>query len=796
MTTNATYHNLKNIAAVFIAVAMQMSVCGAEERPEFPEGVPEDAVWLTQDDKGDYYSLTAGNAYQSWSGDYKLQEGDVTKSCFVPNGLLARATKTTTVIVPVVFSAGRINARNPDNAVTFNDLRLLAGGELYNSSSAQKCGNITILSEDPDRPARLCCRNEEMVTFGLAARVVGSKESQAFYCMGGASCSASLQLQAGSDWSGFEGTLRIDDGLRMQNRGEAPITMPGSLRFGKGGILQMYNVSGAYSLGNLSFVEDGMVSNRATLTVTGTFDTGKNFRWFSNGAGTFGTLILGDGSVLVDDQSSPTTLLTVTKKLVVGKRVHIEFPNRKGNTENGRRMLFMRLSAEAAADGDLDISGVSVTYKNDWAYRLGYLKAEPDPDNEGGLLVYAVQSPVVYYYGPDEWGISDRMGDWLDDAEPTQWQDGLYPDGEKTYFTTGCVYFVSGKPTTFPGKILMCKDDLCLDTSAYVSNLFLYGSGRVYARGGEIHLGGNLTLTDSSTIRQIGSSPFYLDSALHGEHALGLNSYYPDKDEGGVTFHLTADNSDWTGKLSTSWSERSDADRKCPVSEVHHVRIVVGDAISLGGNPKTFTYDSVTLNNYAEIRFTDTSVQTASNRGFHVQNGILNVDAGKVADLTAPVTLEGELRKIGAGTLGFGGGIRCNKENDLTVQPEEGKNVLLVKEGGIKCGSLTGLDVTFSAGTGIVSGGEATDLTGATVTAEGTVYLTVDANALEVPTEAVTCPVVKVTAEQASAFGSRFKAAKSPWQGWPVTVVAETDGSGNVTYSVKYEKKGFVFSIR
>ena len=123
-------------------------------------------------------------------------------------------------------------------------------------------------------------------------------------------------------------------------------------------------------------------------------------------------------------------------------------------------------------------------------------------------------------------------------------------------------------------------------------------------------------------------------------------------------------------------------------------------------------------------------------------------------------------------------------------------NVLLVKEGGIKCGSLTGLDVTFSAGTGIVSGGEATDLTGATVTAEGTVYLTVDANALEVPTEAVTCPVVKVTAEQASAFGSRFKAAKSPWQGWPVTVVAETDGSGNVTYSVKYEKKGLVFSIR
>jgi hypothetical protein len=204
----------------------------------------------------------------------------------------------------------------------------------------------------------------------------------------------------------------------------------------------------------------------------------------------------------------------------------------------------------------------------------------------------------------------------------------------------------------------------------------------------------------------------------------------------------------------------------------------------------------VKLEDYAEIRFTNTTVQTAANRGFGVSNGILNVDDGKFVDLTAPVTLQGELRKFGAGTLGFGGGIRYNKDNDLTVEPEQGKNVLFVKEGGIKASSLTGLNVTFSANTSIVTGGEAMDLTGATVTAEGTIYLTADGNTLEEPTQAVTYPVVKVSATQAETLGAKFKAKKSAWSGWPVTVVSNTDKDGNVTYSVKYEKKGFVMSVR
>jgi hypothetical protein len=182
-----------------------------------------------------------------------------------------------------------------------------------------------------------------------------------------------------------------------------------------------------------------------------------------------------------------------------------------------------------------------------------------------------------------------------------------------------------------------------------------------------------------------------------------------------------------------------------------------------------------------------------------VTNGILNVDQGMTADLSAPVTVEGELRKFGAGILGFGGGVRYNATGSFEALPEEGKNVLIVKEGAIKGNSFSGIKVQFSDGAGVAADGTgASDLTGAEIVAEdGKICLMADGNRLPVPTEPVTYPIVKVTAEQSAALDSKV-VAKCPWTEWwygtVVKSVSEEDGS--VTYSVKYEKKGFVMSIR
>jgi len=47
----------------------------------------------------------------------------------------------------------------------------------------------------------------------------------------------------------------------------------------------------------------------------------------------------------------------------------------------------------------------------------------------------------------------------------------------------------------------------------------------------------------------------------------------------------------------------------------------------------------------------------------------------------------------------------------------------------------------------------------------------------------------------AALLAAAFKATKV-WKGWAATLVSDTDGEGNVTYSVKYGKRGTVVVIQ
>ena len=790
-------------AAALFAVAVQMAASGAGTIPG--TDIQYDYI-LTAGDTSSTPSLTTGGA-SHWSdgnvGGYVIQAEDTDKVFYVPAGLTARATSETQTIVPIIYASGKIYPlTNAGKGTTFNDLRLLDGGSIYGGQVGYKAGNITILAEDPDNPVLFNFARDKgehyKYFFNMRARLAGSRDSQLLYKSDGDK--ALLFLNTSSDWSDFYGTLRIEgDGIGITNRNNVSISMPGTVKFGNGGMLQLASDNAPYSFGNLSFSEDGTLSNTgngSTLTVSGTFDTGTNLTWFCKRSGTFGTLILGDGLSLRNDLSSPENVLTVTNKLEVGRKITVAYtnvPDRNGATS--AKVLFMRLAPEAVAAGVPDLSGVTVKFDNDWP--VGYLTTEEDPENAGWLLVYATQDPIVYYNGPNEWDNNQSEKEsWLDPIiSPARWEDGLYPDGDKVYCVTQIV-FASSKVTTFPGKTLVCAAAFYMTTSPYVTNLYLATGGYLYGRS-NIHIRGNLTPIGTRRVRQLGYRTFYLDSTVHGSGSLYFNSYYPEQGKGGGTFYLTADNSDWTGSWYTTWTEQSG--KPVPVDETNHTRIVVGDAKALGGNPKTFTYDAQKLTDYAELRFTNTTVQTAFNRGLGVGVGIVRVDEGATADLTAPVTLKGTLYKVGAGTLGFGGGIRWAENNDLTdtTAPAAGENVLLVKEGAIKCGSLAQAAVTFSDGAGIAADAAsgAMDLTSATVTAEGAICLKADANTLPKPTEPVVYPVVKVSAEQNATLGTAFRAAKA-WKGWFGTLVSETDGDGNVIYSVKYGKKGTVISIQ
>ena len=782
--------------AVVFSVACGLMITRAAE-------IPEGCVSLEASDSGIYYSLTTDCVNNNWSDHQPIHEGNY----YIPAGLLAVAENRMQTVVPTIFCAGIVQPLGGSSAtITFNDLRLLEGGELRHNQICTKCGTIKILSENSVQPARLSFGRTDRwtQTFRLGATIIGSKDSQLLYRMSSSGL-ALLELRSGSDWSGFEGTLRIANGVGIQNYPSVPVAMPGAVRFGTGGILDMTKNNAAYSFGDLSFVKDGAITNTgsgATLTVSGTFDTGTNCFWHIGNSGTFGHLVMGNSLYIHNAQTTPTAVLNVTNRLEVGANITIHYSNvsmTKGLTP--KKVLLMKIAPDAVAAGIPDLSAVSVSF----AAQQVRLTVEEDPEANNGRLVYAtldpvVDDPVVYYNGPDEWQNADKQGAWLDpNTLPTLWEDGLYPNGGNAYCVTQNVFLAEEKITTFPGKTLVCDNNILYvsASSSCVTNLLLLNSAILYGRINKLHFGGNLTPVGTQTVRELSARSFYLDSTVHGDGSLVFNSYYPDPNDGGATFYLTADNSDWTGKWTTSWTQQSPG--SCPADEDKHVRIVVGSFASLGGNPATFVHDAQKLSNFAELRFTNTTVQTASNRGLFVENGIVRVDKGVTADLTAPVTLKGTLRKVGAGTLGLAGGIRWAQNDDLAdmTQPAEGENVLLVQEGAIKGVALSGANVTFAAETAIaadaVSG--ALDLSGAIVAASGNVYLTADASTLPAPTQNVIYPIVKVSSATATALGALFRAMKSPWKGWQATLVSEPDGLGAVLYSVKYEKRGFVLSF-
>lgn len=796
-TRSRTLQNVLRKVAFVFPVACGLLIVRAAE-------IPEGCIILEASDSGIYYSLTTDCANNNWSDHTPIHEGNY----YIPAGLLAVAENKTQTVVPTIFCAGSVQPLGGGSApATFNDLRLLDGGELRHKQICTKCGTIKILSDNTAQPACFSFDRTDRwtQTFRLGATIIGSKDSQLLYRMSSSGL-ALLELRSGSDWSGFEGTLHIANGVGIQNYPNVPVTMPGAVRFGTGGILDMMKNNAAYSFGDLSFVKDVAITNTgsgATLTVSGTFDTGTNCFWHIGNSGTFGHLVMGNGLYIHNEQITPTAVLNVTNRLEIGENVTIHYSNMSMTQDlTPKKVLFMRIAPDAVAAGVPDLSPIRVSF----AARQVQLTMEEDPEVNGGRLVYAtlapiVDDPVVYYNGPDEWLNADKQGEWLDPNTSTAfWEDGLYPNGDKAYCVTQNVFFATGRITTFPGKTLVCDNSILYVTasSSCVTNLLLLNSAILYGRIDKLHFGGNLTPVGTQTVRELSARSFYLDSTVHGNGSLVFNSYYPDPNDGGATFYLTADNSDWTGKWTTSWTEQNSG--SCPADEDKHVRIVVGSFASLGGNPATFVHDAQKLSNFAELHFTNTTVQTASNRGLFVENGIVRVDQGATADMIAPVTLKGTFRKVGAGTLGLAGGIRWAQNDDLAdmTQPAEGANMVLIQEGAIKGGALSGANVTFAAETAIVADAVsgALDLSDATVVASGNVYLTADANTLPAPTQNVTYPIVKVSSAAATALGASFQLMKSPWRGWQATLVSEPDGLGAVLYSLKYAKRGFALLVR
>ena len=102
--------------------------------------IPSDCIYLVKSDSGKWYtSLTTDATHSNWAGGVKKGEGNY----YVPEGMTAQADGTEQTVIGTIYCAGRVTSRGSvSEPVTFDDLRLLEGGDLYHSLVCQKRGNI------------------------------------------------------------------------------------------------------------------------------------------------------------------------------------------------------------------------------------------------------------------------------------------------------------------------------------------------------------------------------------------------------------------------------------------------------------------------------------------------------------------------------------------------------------------------------------------------------------------------------------------------------------------------------
>ncbi len=812
-------------------MAMRMVALATALVCEIARGAETDYVKLTRSDGkydgNEYFSLMPGCEYVNWSDGQSIHQG---ATYYVGAGLRACSDVAGSgySIVPTIMLAGEILVQGGYSATySFGDLRILSGGCLNHFQINLKKGNITILAEDSGNPARLLfSRPDANGTYRLGAKVCGSVASRLLFTNQYASAIGScLQFCADSDWEGFQGILAVADGLGIQNVKGVSVVAPGGFHFGNGAKMDWSKDNAPLSLGELTFGADASITNAATsaINVSGMLSIGENGYWLCRTGGTIGHLRLGEGTKICSDGTS-VPVFNVSNRIELGEGTSIDLL--KTNPMKGMapaKVLVLKLAPDSVAAGLPDFSKVRVRlgyYYESWAGQQpdvgGRLVVEDDPDVSGGKYVYATHSPIIRYIDENEWGGDYDCMD-PDADHSANWEDGRYPHGDSLYAITSRTDIVfadadsahPNRTAVFPGGGLLCDDLVTLymlADSAFVSNLVMYARSSIYVRGaGNQHFGGNILMSawakgrpmeNAACIRMLGERTFHLDSAISGDGALEIQSYYPTV-SGGATIHMAGDNLKWSGALCTSWLMNGDSP---DADEMHHTRIVVGDAKSLGGDSGSFAHNKITLSDYAEIRFTNTTSMAAANRGLYVNgSAAINVDGGCTVTFSQPLTLNGTLRKIGSGTLGLGGKVRYGVNDDIDdeTSPTSGANAIIVKEGSIKAKNVSGVEISFGAGTAVTTDFEygALDVSDATVTIADTLYVGADANAVVPPEgEPLTLPVLRMTDEQAATMGRRLM-AKRVWKGLAATLMKES-ADGFTTYSVRYSRKGTCVTIR
>ena len=617
--------------------------------------------------------------------------------------------------------------------------------------------------------------------------------------VGGGSCRNNFEFRATGDWSEYFGTVIVRKGVvssedtKVTYRPQTSSSFPGSLVMEESTAISPLNADDVITVKSFS-VADGVkivvpatAATNASIMVTNAF--------------------LCSGVAVVDASGVAAT--------TVGG--------------NGRNAVVLTVPDSSDIEESMFVLDETSTAAN------GRLKVSDNGDGTKSLKVvfYAIVTQTVSD-SDGSVGHQNRQPSSLLDA--THWSDNELPHANADYFVqpinnNACHlhtpldtdYEFPGESLTFKGwcylyswgRTFSCKKLVIKNNSRiYMGNNSGVTAATLF-NGGEVCLeSGSVTLASWNNLGR----PVVFESSLTGAAELKLAGVNSTSMPRGETY-ISALNTNFTGTITVDLSGKDAS--VVPGDEMCQT-LYVNDGRNVGGLLASFDYKALSLSQYARLVVTNAAVVTFEdgvNRGIFIGDvGRLVSTEGQTMCIKRPLTVDGNLRKEGAGVLelasevGFlAAGARTN-----AIPDDASKRLLSLSEGVLKVShvdAVNGLTVQTANGTKLRLDLETTDsdlIAYGIRNTKTTTPFAVGDGASEVAIEidlshepdfkAKTLAVMTVRQDCAASARALVKVKKCEnLRGFPMhfeTVNEEIDGVASVVFKAVFERKGFIVSFR
>ena len=293
----------------------------------------------------------------------------------------------------------------------------------------------------------------------------------------------------------------------------------------------------------------------------------------------------------------------------------------------------------------------------------------------------------------------------------TNWDDNTLPSVTNSYYSEGGQQRAYG--SVFPGRVLARqRGSLTLQLSSVeIGDFRIIGSSTdgmyIYNfSGNEATLSGHLHLISADNFTRLcgHGGTLTVASEVDGPGRMNIrwsnNGTTPGASKRVCTVKLLGTNVCYTGKI---WADHVSGYTMS--DDGYHCVLSFADGRSLGGAMPSWAYNGHTLGDYLYLSPLATTTLERENCGIFV-DGVARVVCNDGITLTVKerTTWNGELKKLGAGTLAWGGDAPYFTTDGGTT-PVANKNLFIIAEGTLKpCSSeaFQGLEVVISNGTDIV----------------------------------------------------------------------------------------------